>query len=461
MEITTSIIPTKPTFVNVHGPSELDKEAICVFAAIGFFLDTDTYFKNIKVLKPASKNTIDPNAYLVESVPWFKWYHEPRAISFDEALEEFTDIFENIISDQTNGKKVILPLSGGIDSRTQAVALKKINADVFSYSYQFEGGYEEISIAEKIADVCEFPFKGFKISKGYLWDVIDDLAALNKGYSDFTSPRQMYLYDKFENMGDVFSLGHWGDVLFDSMNLEQLDKSEEQNILIKKLLKRGGLELANSLWESWNLEGDFMTYFKKRIANLLGQIEIKNTNAKLRAFKSMYWAPRWTSVNLSIFNAKKTISLPYYDQRMCEFICTLPEDYLNDRKLQIAYIKKKVPQLAKITWQDHRPFNLNNFHLNKTPFNLPYKILNKLKRETNAILGRPYIERNWELQFVGKDNESRLKERLMNPTLNSIIPRELREKYFNAFITGDKLNNAHAINILLVMSTLDQFQKNE
>ena len=64
---------------------------------------------------------------------------------------------------------------------------------------------------------------------------------------------------------------------------------------------------------------------------------------------------------------------------MCEFICTIPEAYLKNRQLQIAYIKTRAPQLAKIEWQDQRPFNLTNFHLNKTPYNLPYKIANKLK----------------------------------------------------------------------------------
>ena len=38
---------------------------------------------------------------------------------------EFTEIFENIININTNGKNLILPLSGGLDSRTLATALRK------------------------------------------------------------------------------------------------------------------------------------------------------------------------------------------------------------------------------------------------------------------------------------------------------------------------------------------------
>ena len=48
---------------------------------------------------------------------------------------------------------------------------------------------------------------------------------------------------------------------------------------------------------------------------LLDRIAIQNTSAKVRAFKSMYWAPRWTSINLSVFEAAHPITLPYYDDQ--------------------------------------------------------------------------------------------------------------------------------------------------
>ena len=104
---------------------------------------------------------------------------------------QFSDLFETIIKEQTAGKKVILPLSGGLDSRTQAVALQAINADVHSYSYAFKNGYPETNIAKQIAIVCGFEFEAFQIEEGYLWEQLDTLFQLNQGYSDFTAPRQM------------------------------------------------------------------------------------------------------------------------------------------------------------------------------------------------------------------------------------------------------------------------------
>lgn len=459
--ITTPIIPTKQTFAKVNAPRELDLEAICVFAAIGFFLDTDTYWRDSKVLAAASNHTMDDKGLLQQSTTYFNWHYTPRNVSFGQALEEFSELFESIIKEQVGHKKVILPLSGGLDSRTQAVALKRIGAEVHSYSYEFKGGYKETSIAKEIAQTCDFTFKAYTIEKGYLWSVIDQLAALNQCYSDFTSPRQMAIQHQFQDMGDVFSLGHWGDVLFDDMKVaDDLAFEDQVTVLLKKLLKKGGLQLAQQLWQAWELDGEFEIYFEARISSLLQKVNIpQNANAQIRAFKSLYWAPRWTSVNLSVFESVHPVTLPYYDQRMCEFICMVPEAFLKNRQLQIAYIKTKASELAKIMWQDQRPFNLNNYHYNKAPYNLPSKLVNKLKRIGNVVIGNPYVQRNWELQFLGSDNQKHLEQALLHNGLQKLIPEPLLKTYLNGFKTQDVMAYAHAINMLLVLSKFNELQR--
>ena len=122
-----------------------------------------------------------------------------------------------IVKEQSAGKKVILPLSGGLDSRTQAIALKHLGIETHAYCYAFTGGHDETVYGKKIAERCDFPYQAFKIPNGYLWDVIEPLAELLGGYSEFTHPRQMAIFDEFDAMGDVFSLGHWGDVFFDDI----------------------------------------------------------------------------------------------------------------------------------------------------------------------------------------------------------------------------------------------------
>jgi hypothetical protein len=448
------IIPLKPTFIG--NKTELDRKAICIFVAIGFFLDNDTYYKDLKVLRPATNYVLSDNTVTSEK-KYFKWHYTPIERPLKQIVQEFAILFESIINEQTQQKKVILPLSGGLDSRTQAAALQFLGKSVHSYGYAFQDGHNETFYGKKIAKVCGFPFEDWKVQKGYLWSEIEKLAQINGCYSDFTHPRQMAFVDHYASLGDIFSLGHWGDVLFDDMGVsDSLSLEEQTKIIVKKIVKKGGLELAETLWQSSGLEGDFKKYLFERIQKILVDINIPtNANAQIRAFKSLYWAPRWTSTNLSVFESVRPISVPYYDNRMCEFICTVPEKYLKGRQIQIEYLKMRNPELAKIIWQSQKPFNLYNYHLNRVPYNLPYRVFDKVKRTLNS---QKFIQRNWELQFLGEENERQLKKWLFeNEKMNVVIPKELSLDFYDKFKNEDSVYYSHAVSMLL---TLSLFLKN-
>ncbi len=230
------------------------------------------------------------------------------------------------------------------------------------------------------------------------------------------------------------------------------------DVLMKKIIKKGGLSLAERLWTAWELEGDFKPYLRARVSELLNRIDIpESANAQIRAFKSLYWAPRWTSINLSVFEAARPVSLPYYDARMCEFICGVPERYLAGRQLQIAYIKKRMPALAKVRWQDHRPFNLYTYRYNHLPWNLPYRVLQKLKSLASST---PLIQRNWELQFLDGDNASHLETRLFNnPDFKNFLSQDIVKQYYDLFKHNDLVFYSHSISILLTLSVFSSQQK--
>jgi hypothetical protein len=458
----TDIIPCRPILAKVQASHEWDLEAICTFTAIGFFLDQDTYFKDHKVLPPASNIKWDEQNGIWEAQRWFKWEYNPRDIAYKQVLEEFSGIFETVMQEQTQNKKVVLPLSGGLDSRTQAAALKN-HPEVFAYSYQFQNGYPETKIAKHIADKSGFEFQKFTIHQGYLWDIIEDLYKLNQGYSNFTAPRQMAVMEQLRDKGNIFSLGHWGDVLCNDMGVpSNLDFNMQLELLQTKLLKKGGLELAENLWQAWGLKGTFNEYFRERVATLLQEINIPHeANAQIRAFKSLYWAPRWTSVNLAIFEEAHPVALPYYDQRICEFICSVPEAYLKNRQLQIDFIKTKAPELAKITWQDARPFNLYNHNYNRAPYNWPYRAVNKGSRLLKKLTGKPYVQRNWELQFLGHYNQRQLENHILNTKLKEWIPETLIKKYLEDFKAYPSPQTAHPVEMLLVLAMAYKNGKHE
>ena len=418
----------------------IDYKAISHWFATGFFENNKKSFL---------KNEIYHNQF----GPNFEWFYEPRNISFKSALYEFGDLFESILDEKIKNKKVVLPLSGGLDSRTIAAALRK-NKNIVTYSYEFDRGNSETKYAEKIAKLYDWEFHKFIIKEGYLWRKIEDLAHINKCRAEFTHPRQMAIIEKVSKMGEILLSGSNGDVLFDSFSINKFSGNNSQRDLIKKIIiKKSGFEFAQDFWQFWSIEGDFNNYINQIIDHNIKKINIEDSSSKIKAIKIESYSKNWTSTNLQVFNHFIPTFAPYHDERICSFICSIPEDYLKNRKMQIAYIKQKSPSLAKIPWQAY-DLNLYQYKLFKT-FYFPRRVFRLLKRNINhKIFKKPKpIIRNWELQFLNGKNKKHLEKWLFNnSSFNDLVPNDLVLKYYKKFSDGDKVNYSHIISMLLTLS---------
>ena len=173
----------------------------------------------------------------------------------------------------------------------------------------------------------------------------------------------------------------------------------------------------------------------------------------MRAFKSLYWAPRWTSINMSIFQGLGKLVLPYYEDEICKFVCTVPERYLKGRKIQIEYIKKHCPEAARIPWQKYYPLNLYQYQRFNHPHYYFIRAVRKAKRILQKYLSKKQnlITRNWELQFLGENNFLQLEKNLMvRNKINEFIPSTIIEDYLKKF-QNDPVKYAHPLSMLLTL----------
>ncbi|PIE03005.1 MAG: asparagine synthase [Acidobacteria bacterium] len=442
---------------------QLDYESICVFAACGFFLGDTTFFRELKTLAPATRYTI--KGHKLHKEPTWSWTYEPDDLTLERATDLFESIIDSLVARAIAKKRIILPLSGGLDSRSLAAAIPEDRRhDVCSYSYAFEKGVDEPFYGKRIAEVKGFSFERFNIPRESLWRHIDTLADLNHCFSEFTHPRQIAIkhwLDSICNRNSILLLGHWGDVLFDGADVpDSLPEEEIAGYLKKGILKKGGSELGRALWRHWGLEGDFDRYLHARIRTLAGEINIKNARSKIRAFKSIHWAPRWTSTNLSVFSDAGPVFLPYYQREICELITRIPEEILSGRKIQIEYIKRKSTALAKIPWQAFSPCHLYNYGDFSSFKNLPGRVIRKLSRITSEkVFGRKLIQRNWENQFHGAFNEAQLKQYLYHGALTQHVDKQLIQKFYRAFQFEDSVHYAHVISMLLTLAVFFERQQ--
>ena len=221
----TSIIPLQQTFYDVNKskivPWELkssytlDLESIACFCALGFMLEKDTFFNEIKVIPPSTKYFVDNENRISNFEKKWSWHYSPKSSSFSTILDDFTDIFETYINNNTNGKSILLPISGGLDSRTIIVPIKN-RQDLILSSYEFENGYRETVYGKEIANIYKIPYYSQIIPRGYLWNNLEKISKLNNCFTEFTHSRQCAVLNNWSSLGQKILLGHGGDLFFDS-----------------------------------------------------------------------------------------------------------------------------------------------------------------------------------------------------------------------------------------------------
>ena len=118
-----------------------------------------------------------------------------------------------------------------------------------------------------------------------------------------------------------------------------------------------------------------------------------------------------------------------------------------------------MPALAKITLQDHRPFNLYTYKKNKFPYNFPYRVFDKLKRVVSTTY---FVQRNWELQFLGKENKAKLEKWLLeNENFKTLLSPEIVKEYYANFKNKDSVYYSHNVSMLLTLSLFSKISDYE
>lgn len=466
--VKTEIIPVKLWYFNsqtkkifsslpLKTNENLDYESIAFFATTGFFFNDSTYYKNIKVIPPASITEVDDDDTIISNRSYWEWYYNPIIRDVEEAVEVFKIGFERNLFKDIKNKKVIFPLSGGIDSRTIAAALPEGMNNIQTYSYEFENGVNEVMYGKAIAKAKKFPFQELTIPNGYLWNNIDQLAKIVNYQTEFTHSRQISVIDKLEQFGDIFVLGHGGEIFKAPKVNKNFSVSEIRDHLYNMFVSKEGLEVGEVLWKTWGLKGTIQQYIKDVFMEHLQKIHIKEANPKFRAFIYKYVAHRKNQVNVNIFGRNKEICLPFLNQDVLNGLCHIHEDILTDRKVQIEYIKQKSPAVAAISWQNFYPLNLYNYkNYNKLQF-LPIRAANVAKRVVmETITGKKLITRNWENQLLGKENDKQLQKHFFKSTSdNELIPQQVFEDVYFKFKSKDPKSYNGVLGTLL---TLSKFQ---
>jgi hypothetical protein len=447
-----------PAVAAAASRKELNFTALGGFFTFGFFLGDSTYWQDLRIIKPATHLVLDERGQVLNVYQNWHWAHTPNEHEFgyDDAHLAFGKRFDAVLSEQAGGKKIALPLSGGLDSRSTLDPLTKNRPygapeSIFAYSYGYSKHSAELRIAKALAKKRELDLHRAVIHP-YLYGKIEQLTRTLEGFQDITQPRQACVVDWLGAEATHVVAAHWGDVWLDDMGFldyQGLTWDLVLAVVLEEKFRKQGSEILLDLFAE-ALPGDLQKQNVLSIAKDLHALSaIQDVDFKVKAWKTNQWSFRWTLASLRTYQIGLFPLLPFYHPMLTDFFCYLPARMVESRKLQIAYLKRFAPDLARVTWQVYDANLYNYQHFNT--WQLPKRAIKKLGR---VLRWRRVIERNWEVQFLNPHGRELLEERLLTRglKLHTLVPRAKLAGFIKDFYQHPGAGNGYVASMLLTFS---------
>lgn len=323
----------------------------------------------------------------------YKYWFMPAKLNIinpDHLLTKTNEIFDivfrrmKIYFDANSNKKILLPLSGGMDSRLLAWALDKyqIKNEIIAYSFGINSEHEEALISKKIALKLDFKWLFIKYTKAKWLKFKDDLSDLVNVFPSHKSSLH----------------------LMDFIAIQELSKMYPNSIVLP------GHTLDNLTGLSIPPELKFKNFIdEKNLANLNKLYDSKLTN-----YEEHYKNNKLSSF---VVNSIRTYEyfglecyLPYWDLDLTDFWYSVPTHWRIERNLFRLYLntfayKGNYAYLAEIPLALNR--KIDSSFINIT-FNLKIKTITKyfLKKFKiidimNILLYRRKKKKNFRMDYIG------------------------------------------------------------
>ncbi len=338
--------------------TDINKDICKSFSVSGYTIGDNTIYKNIKQINPGSFLWVENKTYSINRYYiWNPWLDYKKEVNLSHKLNKLNErIFKKMIT-SLNNRQVVVPLSGGLDSRLIVSGLKKFNyKNVLCISYGLKNN-RDATIAKKVAEKLGYrwlfieytirEFKNYYYSKEY---------SKYKDYCDsFTGIHFVGEYIMLKKLGSVINSnaiiinGQSGDFISgnhipkdiiygDAVNDER-EKTFFSNFISKHYKHWKALEKKENLLNIENL-------LKKEIKNIGGFPE--NINKDYALYEYLEFMDRQSKY---VINGVRNYEyfgyewrLPLWDNDYLEFWKKIP---LNEKYNQKLYKNT----LAKYNWE--------------------------------------------------------------------------------------------------------------
>jgi asparagine synthase (glutamine-hydrolysing) len=439
------LLTDRPHCILEKNNEEISELSALEFLLTGYVTGNNTLYPNIRQVQAGevlfwSKKE---NSVGIKSITYFRYVPgDYQDCTYDEMLFRFEEVLESIfrrLIDNANGRTIILPLSGGFDSRLIALMLHRLHyKNVLAYSYGKRGN-EESKISEEVAQSLDIPWEFTPYSN-------DDWSKWykSKEYKDYTQyafglssvpvlqewPAVFQLIEKgLIDQDSIFVPGHSADLLSGSRSygIPQLYKepmlvaSVVDDILVHNYrlfnISRNKEHVIKTMRERVLESLGPFTQFPDR-ASAYESWDVKERQSKfivnsVRNYE--YWNHGWW--------------LPFWDSEFLEFWKSVPMA----KKMEQSFYKKYIGLLTEECME--RPLTkLKSVKYHINPLNEVACIVQKnevLKKVITRVLDVYYKFSSYErnpMAFYGIVSKSRfIHHYSRNSNINSFLALDIIE----------------------------------
>lgn len=286
---------------------------------------------------------------------YFTYAHEQPTVTNENLLLEQLDqihisVFSRLI-DSLNGRKAVIPLSGGEDSRLIAWMMDRLGYDNVLYLTYGPKNNWEAQIAKEIADYFGKPWKFVSTThkKWLYWFNHTDrkkCTSISDGFTSMPHLQDFPIVAELVKTGEipedaVFIPGHSGGLITGSHTPSSLvnQKSVSKNQLISKIL--------NKNYAAWNLkevEESYLEYFRNKIADITNPPETMSGPVLCDLSEFWEWQERQANYMVNSVRVYEYWGfewrIPLWDKELVQFWKSVPAPLRADRKLFNSYLER-------------------------------------------------------------------------------------------------------------------------
>ena len=335
---------------------KIDEYAFANFMSFGYVLDDRTFFDQIKVLPPASIATFEKGSLNIERYWDYSFYSDgDRRLSEDDYIDTLAGKLTNAVNKRVREvSKLVLPISGGLDSRTLAAVLKNENSDkkVNAYSYGHDHCYD-VRFGKQIARTLGYDHKAIDITPDYIKDHSVRFQYLCEGTRTCDWAWHMIVHDIYsKEMDGAILSGFLGDALLGArISFGGVLNTKDDDTAVMKVYRNhidafDDSDIERYLHEdicrkvkNYNFEMIRQSYFRAPTENKLNRARYVNLCNRQRRYVSSFLSEGEFLLNMLS---------PFTDNEFVDFVLQIPPDLMIGQSLYRKMITKHFPEVAKI-----------------------------------------------------------------------------------------------------------------